>query len=278
MLIKFINKIFLENHNNMVRKKECEIGKFKKRGQVTIFIILAIAILVVLVLLFLNRGSFVVSQDQSPVYQIQQCMSDAAKQGIEIMNSQGGSMNPAPSYQYNGSRIQYLCYTNQYYGNCVMQKPLLKEDYEKELTTIVQPKVNSCLNSVKDSLVQNGYTVNYKTPSVSVQLVMNSVVISANNLSLDITKSNTEKYDSVKTQINSNLYNMLMIASSISDTEAHYGRTEIMSYMMNYPQLKVDKLPQDDGTKIYILNYKDTGEKFIFAIRSQVLPAGITGK
>ena len=68
-----------------------------------------------------------------------------------------------------------------------------------------------------------------------------------------------------------------MIASSISNWEAKYGDSETMNYMIYYPNLKVEKKKQGDGTTIYIITDKESEDKFMFASRSLVLPAGFTG-
>jgi hypothetical protein len=263
-------------------KKMSEKKEMKKimnqKGQVTIFIILALAILVVLILLFLNRGSlFVATQQQAPLDQIKACISDAAKEGIGKLGEQGGAINPDSYFMYNGSKVQYLCYAKEYYAYCVMQKPLIKNDFEKELAQYIKPRVIECIAAIKDSLVKQGYNVDYKTPDISAELVLNNVVINADNLSLKIKKSNTEEYKSIKTEMNSRLYDMLMITSWIINDEAHLGKSEPISYMINYPSLKIERKLQSDGSAIYILTDNDTNERFVFATRSAALPSGVTG-
>ena len=44
--------------------------------------------------------------------------------------------------------------------------------------------------------------------------------------------------------------------------------------MTYYPWLKVEKILRDDGTKIYILTDRNTGDKFEFAVRSVAWPPG----
>jgi len=44
--------------------------------------------------------------------------------------------------------------------------------------------------------------------------------------------------------------------------------------MFLYPNLKVQKLKQGDGTKVYIIEDRNTKEKLQFATRSLVWPPG----
>ena len=48
--------------------------------------------------------------------------------------------------------------------------------------------------------------------------------------------------------------------------------------MLLYPNIKVEKLKQEDGSKIYIITSRDTNEKFVFASRSLSWPAGFSLK
>ncbi|MBT4135844.1 hypothetical protein HOD75_04905 [archaeon] len=244
-----------------------------KKGQLAIFIILALAIIVVVVLIFINRGSFDITiTPQTPVEEIINCIQEVGEQGVDILNSQGGSLNPENYYLYQGNKIEYLCYTHENYERCVMQKPLLKQNYETELETYMEEGVNNCLTSSKESLVSKGYTVTFKQPEISVDLVPNNILIEVDS-DLEIRKDKTESYKVIKTDINSNIYSLVIIASSISNWEARYGDSESMNYMMYYPSLRVEKKVQSDGTTVYILTEKVSEDKFMFASRSVALPA-----
>ena len=74
--------------------------------------------------------------------------------------------------------------------------------------------------------------------------------------------------------MNNNIYELTSIAESILNWEAQYGDVETMTYMSFYKDLKVEKYKQTDGSKIYILTNRNTGDKFQFATRSYAFPAG----
>jgi hypothetical protein len=44
--------------------------------------------------------------------------------------------------------------------------------------------------------------------------------------------------------------------------------------MSFYPNLRIEKKKQDDGTKVYILGDRTTGEQLLFATRSLAWPPG----
>lgn len=249
-----------------------------KRSQITVFIILAIAIVIVLIVLFTRGGGlFSVFTPGSPINQIKSCAQEPVEEAIEILKMQGGSLEPELFYLYQGNKIEYLCYTDANYQNCVMQKPLLKQSIEKEIKKYSEVRINNCINSVIDELRSDGYDVSMTTPDISFSLVPNNIMIDIGS-DLQITKDSTESYKSIKTDVPSKLYDMVMIASSISNWEARYGDSETMTYMMYYPSLKVEKKKQGDGTTVYILTDRNSDDEFMFASRSLVVPAGLTGQ
>jgi hypothetical protein len=257
----------------MLRKKEKN-----KKGQVAIFIILALAIVIILILLFLWRPDIeIFPTEKSPITQIRECVNENLQTVLEPLMAQGVSLDPEHYYLYQGTKLDYLCYTEENYKRCIMQKPLLKQSIENEITTYIKPRVRECINSVKISLQDQGYTVTSKTPEVSVSLIPNNIIVDIQP-DLTISKDTTESYKSIKTDVNSQIYSLVMFASSISNWEARYGDSETMTYMVYYPSLKVEKKKQGDGTTVYILTDKNSGEVFMFASRSVALTPGLTGE
>ena len=265
----------------MVRNKRAQVlvGKhLNKNAQVTVFIILALAIVAILILLFVGRDriSSIVT-GKTPIEQIRECVDEPLKMALDILTVQGGNLAPENYYLYQGNKIEYLCYTDANYKNCVMQKPLLKQSIEKEIKKYSELKINNCINSVIDELRSDGYEVSMTPPEISFSLVPNNIMININT-DLQIKKEITEPYKSIKTDVSSKLYDMVMVTSSISNWEARYGDSETMTYMMYYPSLKVEKKKQGDGTTVYILTDRDSDDEFMFASRSLVIPAGLTGQ
>jgi hypothetical protein len=246
----------------------------EKRGQITVFIIVGIVLVVTAVLIYAyrdNLGSVFV--EQSPVDQIRECMETPLEDGLNIISKQGGSLEPENYYKYNGNKIEYLCYTEEYYSPCIMQKPLLKQGVEGELERYVEPKFKSCFNSVKKSLEDKGYSVSNKEPELEINISLNSILISA-DLELTISKEITENLGTVKFSKDSHMYELVIISTSILNWEARYGDSEIMDYLVYYPDLMIDKKRLEHDSTVYIISNKKSGEEFMFASRSYAVPAG----
>ncbi len=108
---------------------------------------------------------------------------------------------------------------------------------------------------------------------MKVEIVPNNIKTSVSGFTF--TKGETgEKYDKFVASYKSELYDLLMLATSILNWEARYGDSDITTYMTYYPNVKVEKYKQGDGSTIYILTDRPTEDKFVFASRSLAWPAG----
>ncbi len=248
-----------------------------KKGQLTIFVIVAIVIVALGVLVYNffpeikttlgfavnNPGSF-----------MQECMDEELGNSVKMISSQGGSLDPVHYYLYLDEKIEYLCYTNEDYLTCVVQQPLLKQHIENEIKNAIKNKEDSCFAELRNSFQGQGYSVDLKEGNTSVELLPKRVVVTFNR-QLTLTKEDSETYEKLDVVLNNNLYELMSVANSIINMEVQFGDSETTVYMNYYHNLKVEKLKQGDGTKVYILTNRDTGNKFQFATRSKVFPAGI---
>src|SRR3989338_7109711 len=123
---------------------------YNKRGQVTIFVILAFIIVVFIILFFLvkNPPEFNVVDDQNPQSYIESCTKEAAEEAIDKLLPRGGDINPNGSVLYEGIERTYLCYSAKYYESCINQRPDLIKHIENEITNDIKDKVLLCFNNL----------------------------------------------------------------------------------------------------------------------------------
>lgn len=248
----------------------------ENRGQVTIFIVIALIIIVLGILVYMfypKITSTLGITSENPQQFIQSCLEDQVLETIEKISSQGGSFNPGHYIIYNNEKIEYLCYTNEYYLQCVMQQPRLQAHVESEIQNQMQNSAKECFQQLKTNYENKGYNVNLNPVETSVEILPKKVVINFDS-GLTLSKEDSETYDLFNVVVDNNLYELVSIASSILNWEARYGDAETTTYMNYYHDLKVEKKKQTDGTKIYILTNRDTLDKFQFATRSVVFPPG----
>jgi len=251
----------------------------EKRGQVTIFIIIAIVIVgVVIGFFFISpRGSDVESSGTfevgNPRGFIQSCLEEDFIETVEEVSLQGGSVNPEHYILYDDSPVEYLCYTSEDYNTCVVQRSLLKNHIESEIKTEMMGKISDCFSSLVTNYESKNYDVELISGASKVELFPDRLVLSMGH-AISVTKSNTERTEGFSITLNNNLYELVNIANSIVDWESTYGDSETSLYTNSYSNIKVEKKQGQDSSKIYILTDVNTKDKFQFASRSIPLPSG----
>ncbi|MDP2947247.1 MAG: hypothetical protein Q8N88_03965 [Nanoarchaeota archaeon] len=241
----------------------------KKRGQVTLFIVLAIIIVAVALVYFLYVGPKIES-DSDGRLNFEKCVKDVAKESSEKLGETGGYIKPDFIYTYRGERIPYLCYTNEYYKTCTIQEPFLKQHFETQLKKFTEEKINLCYENSLDALRARGYSVQAGKLNYSVSLEPGVIKINIQSP----TTIGSNKFSKFNVAVVSPVYEMLMISTTILQFETRFGGSDVDSITMLYPDYYIDKIKRDDGTTVYFLENKIFGNKFKFATRSLVFPAG----
>lgn len=272
-MVEFINKFIVDK----IRMKN------KKRGQITIFVIIGIVIVAAVLIFFffrseIGQGLFerVTGEEYDFNNELRNCISNdpGINEKISLIVMQGGSSEPTNYFLFNDTKIEYLCDTNSYYETCYMQRPFVLQHVEDEVEREVLVNVRNCLNDVKESAETRGYEVTTGSVDLEIDFTPGNIVF---DLDTSVSVSRAEdrrRYDGFEIRKESDLYELIMLSNSILNFEARYGDTDILSFMTLYPNVKITKLKQSDGTTLYFVESRDSGEIFSFASRSLVWPPG----
>lgn len=169
-----------------------------KRGQVTIFIIIAIIIIGVVVGFLLLRGKFGIVKIPAsiqPVYNsFLACLEDKTKVGIDILESQAGyielpKFEPGNRYMPFSSQLNFLGNPIPYWyyvsGNNIQKEQVPSQsDMEKSLGKFINEKIRECNY---DNYYNEGFEIIQEEPKASVSIKNNNVAIRL-SMNLKITK------------------------------------------------------------------------------------------
>jgi len=250
------------------------IKKRARKAQVTLFVILAIAIVGIILVLFIPnvRKVFI---SQAVDIEIKDCLKENIEEVLPEVLAKGGNLEPSLYYTYDGEDLDYLCYTNEFYETCVMQKPLLKQNVEAELEQLTKQNVDVCINKMKDSLRAKGYSIETTgEETLDIRFIPDNALLELNLEIIAKKEDEVRTFDNLNTKIKTNAYKMMMIASSIANFEARYGDADPQTYMTFYEDIKVEKKKQMDGTTIYLITDRDSELELNFASRSLAWPPG----
>lgn len=195
----------------------------KKRGQVTIFIVLGIVILVVFGLLFFVRGNVVEksfeeemnaltvpAKIQSVKLYFDNCVEDLTEEGLSKIGEQGGYFdlpediafrsytNPFSNSLevYDGLNVAYWYYESAN-GIEMSQIPSL-ESMELELENYINENFKECYYNIY-SFEQDGYVLGLTS------LVVSDVKINKNNVQVSVSAPISVNYQEVNTNINKHM-------------------------------------------------------------------------
>ena len=244
----------------------------EKRGQISIFIIVAIVIVVAVLGVFLFPQLNILTGDVNPSSYLVNCIEPEVKAIKEVLSKQGGYSEPENTLMYLGTEIQYLCYTAEDYKPCLVQQPLLVSHIEQEIEGFIEPRARQCVIDLQRQYERRGYDVRAEQGEIDVKIVQGSINIEFLS-PMTLTKETTQSFDKFSISIDSEWYDLLLTAVSIIDFESTYGDSETTLYIQYYPNLVIDKIRRDEGT-VYNLRNIISGDDFTFATRSLVWPRG----
>ncbi len=153
----------------------------KKRGQVTIFILIAIVIIGGAVVFYSYRDSIIgekIPVSIEPVYNnFLSCLESKILTGIDILESQAGyiylpDFEPGSKYMPFSSQLNFLGNPVPYWyyvsGNNVQKEQVpSKNEMENQLEDFIEEKINKC---VFDEYYEQGFEINQGVPEASVKI------------------------------------------------------------------------------------------------------------
>ena len=251
-----------------------------KRGQITIFIIVAIVIVAAVGLFFLFRTGVTPrlpglgDQEINPEAFLDFCLKDKVKEGISLISKQGGYISNPLHRRFKFTdedefiNISYLCYTDSNIGErCKNQESMLIPHLEGEVKTYIAGDVQTCFSEFVRGLEDKGYTVNSEYKNFEIDLSQGRVNINM-DAELSATKAEeTLRVEDLKVIIASRLYDIALVVHEIVNSEAGPSCDfDYSGYMVLYPEFGIDLFKTGDSTKIYTVEYRNTGEWFRLAV------------
>lgn len=272
--MSYRKRAYSKQHRNTYKQDHAFL-KMEKRGQLAIIIIIAVILVVVVLLLYLNRGTLRLGGGEalSPESYLTSCIGPAVTTTLATQAKQGGFLTPEASVEYEGEKIAYLCYTSENYKTCVVQKPMIKSQMERELSEVVTSKTKACMDSLASEYRKRGYEVSTSPVQVSLDIVPGKIALAISS-PLSVRKESTQNFDRFDLSFKSEIYDLILIGENIVAYESTFGDSETTDYIRNYPHLKMEKIKIADSVKIYRVSNSITKERFQFASRSLVWPAG----
>ena len=247
-----------------------------KRGQVTIFIIVGIVIVVGIVGSIIFMGKFNVESPANlgPQTFVDKCVKDVVEESINKMLKNGGEILATRAIAYQGDEWNYLCYQADFYQGCYNIHPMLEMQIEKEIVTDTSIAVQDCFDTMREDFEKRGFDVSGGATEYSINLLPGYVEI---NLAkkIDVSRDgSSQSFEDFGGRVLSPIYELVQIARDVVNSESQFCHFEYNGYMLLYPKYDIRRIDYSDS-KIYRLIDRKSGDEFRFAVRSCAFAPGI---
>jgi hypothetical protein len=239
------------------------------RGQVTIFVLSAIVVVVGLIIFFLWSAPNYL-EDNANVGGFDECIENTIKNKIFILGNNGGFVAPEFTYNYGDKEYVYYCHTSEYYELCSIQVSLLKNLFISQLEKYIREDVDNCYRNFLKEFRDSGHNVAEGNIGYSIEIDPGIVKVQINVP----TSVGNQRLSNFNVELNSKLYELIMFATNFVQFESYYGNVDLRSYELLYPEYTFRKVERDDGTTLYDIAHTSSRDNIAFASRSLVRPAG----
>ena len=247
-----------------------------KKGQIAIWIILGIAIVVVVLLLFvsLRKPTTPEIKIMSVQESIESCVKKTINDAADIMILHGGFIDPRNGRMYNGTAVAYLCSSRNLYKPCVNQHPMLLEEMKNEIINYSRGDINSCFDAVRQQVEKQNGKIELGSMDLGINFMPGKIGIEINRKVRISESGQTTNLDKFNVEVQNPLYDLANVAMVIGNEEAKRCYFEYVGYSLLHPEFVISKFTQSDSTSIYCIKDQESGKVMNIAIRGCVIGAG----
>src|SRR3989338_7110648 len=221
-----------------------------KQAQVTLFIILAIILVVVIALFFyLTRLPDVVrNPSKNPGAFLDNCIKESLKESEEIILTSNGF--PEEDFKnyilYNSERVPYLCSVSEYYSPCVPQEPALLSNIEQTIENKLARDVESCFSTLKEDFEAKSYLVSFSSTKSNLSITKGAMIVSIEKKFAASKDSGSYELKDLKAQYGSDLYDLIKLEQTIVNYESTLCEFDLLNWNLHQSNILVYRYATSD--------------------------------
>ncbi len=250
-----------------------------KKGQVTIFVIIGMVIVIsaILVFIFIGNPFNYFTIDENPKEKIESQMYETLEDSIDKTLENKGYFNEINKNYlvYSGKRIPYLCTVSQFYIPCTPQEPMFVSKIKENIKESLKEEIKKEFSEIEKNYKKPGYEIKTQKPGIEIYFKENSLVATSNGSITIIKGESVNKYSEFQVEIKTSIYELAKTAQKIVNYESTLCEFDRVKWQALHPEIEIKKFRASDQTKIYTLKSRNSKEEIKFAIKTCVLPAGI---
>jgi hypothetical protein len=249
----------------------------EKRGQIALWVILALAIAGI-VLLFFTFGRSIISSKGTqfnPQQAVELCIKDIVNEAVDKMLPQGGFLEPEHYKLYNETKMTYLCEIPEDFEPCINLHPMLLTEIREEIKKYVEPKIESCFEPMEKQAREKKIDITLGALEWGIALAPKKIIMNVTRETKITEKEETRTIDDYSLEIPNPVYDMALVAANIVDSESTSCNFDYVSYMLMNKNIDIKRNMLSEYTKLYTLEDRDSGKIMNFAIRGCAIPVGL---
>ncbi len=248
----------------------------QKRGQVSIFAIIGVVLVILVALFFFLRNEFgffvstntFLDEKSKPIEDnLRKCVRDVTNSSLDSFSKQGGDFNPTSYLYYQSRNVKYYCTNIPNEKACLNVMPTFS-DLLNNLNKQIQNGINNCIDKdlVKDGL---GYELQVGKLTTKLDASGNNVVVTSK---YDVKIKKGEFQNTIKPVVvnfDAPIEELYGVAVDVVNSEATEGYFEQLFYMLNKRGQYLIQLDKPYPDKIYKLQKRGSNFEFWFAIQGE---------
>ena len=256
-----------------------------KRGQVTVFVIVGIVIVVTIALVFYFLGDNIKRETDTEVVfdessleplqdYVEDCIEKHGGEAIDLVLKGGGDIEPGLHQMYHNEKINFLCYTDGY-NACYNKMPFLDSHIEEQINNYVLERLNTCIDF--SAIESEGFEIQKGNMDLKTSVGKYNILIT---LDYPVTLSKGDSKiieDRFSKTFDVPLGRILKVVNDIVEFDSDPNGFPILpfdvvayAYRTNgEAEIKMDSI---EDSKIYKVNLRDSPYVFQFANKRWVRP------
>lgn len=248
-----------------------------KKSQVTIFVIIAIVIIVAIAgafILIKKTGTTSLSINENPKAYMENCMKKASEEALKKIIPVGGLLNQDKSFLFNKQKVIFLCYTMLNRELCTNEHPMLNIEIQNQIISDIKPKVEKCFAEVASSL--RDYDYKEIAGELKAEISPNILIIKSDK---KITYTKNEEINSISgfnTRVNSALWDFISLSNKIVNQEVNCDcgvnscNADVLKLSLENPEFEIEHFVAGSEEEVYSIKELLTEQIFNIAIRNCV--------
>jgi len=251
------------------------IEKREKKGQITIFMIIGLVVIVIIALLLFARSrgvgiepkKFLSSQIEPIKNSVTKCVGIEGVEALKLLGRQGGDLNPARYLKYKNENVAFLCFNKPGKKECI-NRMLTRREIEGELNVYVREQLYRCIH-LEDFIDVQKYELIAGELAVNTMIASDEVFVGV-DYPITLKKKGIEVgISDFSTRVQMPLGKLLKVTDDVLDAESEFGEFHTLAYELLYKGLYEIRKEQPYPDKIYILKIKDNPYIFQFAVEGE---------